>query len=171
MGAKLGGVFGGFPVHDLAVVQRCLDQQVRVLLSGNVGVRAVRFHVLVVFFDIGVAPLQILADSQGQGVVQHGVQNIHERHLRQDGLEQIRAQVDDGPHQEAAGAAALNGKAARRRVLLPNQELGAGDKVCERVLLDVQLAGFAPVFAHFPAAPDMGHGKDHAPVKQAEAVR
>ena len=70
-------------------------------------------------------------------------------------MKEVRAQVDRRAHQEAARAAALNGKTVRGRVALGDQVLGAGDEVGERVALAVHLARLAPVFAHLAAPSDM----------------
>ncbi len=52
-----------------------------------------------------------------------------------DGAEEIRAQVGDRAHEQAAGAAALDGDARRVAVAVLGQVLGGGDEVGEGVAL------------------------------------
>ncbi|MNT39081.1 hypothetical protein D3C72_1753000 [compost metagenome] len=54
---------------------------------------------------IWVAPLFIFTDGQWNAVVEHGGQNIHERHLRHHRVIQLRRLIDHRAHQQAAGAA------------------------------------------------------------------
>ena len=55
-----------------------------------------------------VPPLLVLADGEREIFVQHGVDHVDEGDVRQDGLEQVGAQVRDRPDQEAEIRAAIS---------------------------------------------------------------
>ena len=59
-----------------------------------------------------VAPLLPLGDRERQRLVGHGRHDVDERHLGDDGREQVRAQVGHRTHQQTAGAAAPDGEAS-----------------------------------------------------------
>src|SRR5215467_4935121 len=55
-GAHPGHPLGGLPVHHLAVIEGCPDEDRRIGSSRQVGVRAVRLDVVVLLPDLGIAP-------------------------------------------------------------------------------------------------------------------
>ena len=169
--AQLRHVLRGLPVHHLAVVEGGLHQDRRVGLPLEVRVGAVRLHGVVRRLLLRVAPLLELAHGEGQRLVEHGVDHVHERHLRDDGLPQIRPHVGDRAHQEPARAAALDDEPVAAAVLPGQEELGGGDEVGEGVLLLHQAPVVVPRLAHLAAAPDVGHGEDDAAVEEAHPVR
>src|SRR5437667_4243753 len=63
--AQLGHPLGGLPVHDLAVVERRLDEDGWIRASAQVRVRAVGLHVLVLLADLRVAPFLELDHREG----------------------------------------------------------------------------------------------------------
>ncbi len=86
------------------------------------------------------------------------------------GAEQVGAQIDHRAHQQAAGAAAFDHQAVLRSPLLLDQEFGAVDEVEEGIFLLHEHAVFAPFFAHFVAAANVGDGVGHAAIEQAQAL-
>ena len=129
----------------------------------------IAFHVFVSGFFVRVAPLLILAHRERQRRVQHRVDDIDERHLRDDGFEQIGTHVDDRAHQQTACAAARNDEPIFRRVLLRDQVFGGRDEVGEGIFLQHHLALLVPLLAHFAAAANVRDGEDDAPIEQAQA--
>ena len=164
-------VLGGLPVHDLAVVERRLDQHRGIAPRGQVGVRAVRLHVGVLGEDLGVAPLLELADRQRQRLVEHRVDHVHERHAHHGGPEQLGPHVEHGADEQAAGAAALDDEPVGGGVAAGDQVLGARDEVGERVALLEHAAGIVPALAEVAAAADVGDGEGHAALEQAQPAR
>jgi hypothetical protein len=90
--------------------------------------------------------------------------------MRDDGTEEVGAQVNDGTHEQAAGAAALDGDAARLAVAVAGEVFDGCDEVGEGVPLLHQAAGIVPRLAHVAAAADVRVGEDDTTIKQAEAV-
>ena len=62
-----------------------------------------------------VAPFGPFRRRERQRVVEHGVQHVDERHLGDDGGEQLGRAVGDRAHQHAAGAAAMRRRCGRPR--------------------------------------------------------
>jgi len=98
-GAEFGGVFGGLPVHDLAVIEGGLDEHGGVVLACEVGVGAIGLHVEIVVFLERVAPLLVFADGEGERGVEHGVEDIHKGDVADDDAKEIGAHVGDGAHE------------------------------------------------------------------------
>lgn len=169
VGAQLGHIFRRFPVHDLAVVEARRHQHGRIILARNVVVGRVAEHVVVGRLLVRIAPFQIFARRQRQAGVHHGIHHVDEGHGRVHGVEQLGTHVDDGAHQQAAGAAALDDEAVRARPFFAHQVVGAVDEVIEGVFLLHQHAVFMPRFAHVRAAADVRLGIDDAPIQQAQA--
>mmetsp|Transcript_53742 Transcript_53742/g.126652 ORF Transcript_53742/g.126652 Transcript_53742/m.126652 type:complete len:756 (-) Transcript_53742:2622-4889(-) len=166
--AQLGDVFGGLPVGHLAVVDGGLGQHRRVGGRPEVVIGAVGPHPGVLVGLVRVAPLDVFLGGQRQRGVEHGVDHVDKRHLGDHGLEQVRPQVGDRAHQQAAGAAALDHELARLGVAAVHQALGAGDEVGEGVHLLGQLAVQIPLTAQVTAAADVGDREDHTAVQQRQ---
>ena len=62
-GPHLRRVFCRLPVHDLTVIERSRDEQDRVRLCFDIGVRTIRFQIVIFIFHLRIAPLQKLADG------------------------------------------------------------------------------------------------------------
>ena len=71
-----------------------------------------------------VAPFGPFGRRQRQGVVEHGVQHVDERHFRDDAGEELAGPVGDRAHQHAAGAAAVADDAPGRGVALARSARG-----------------------------------------------
>ena len=107
----------------------------------------------------------------GSDASQHRVDDVHERDLRDDGMEEVGPHVRDRAHEEAARASALDDEPVFRRDLLRDERLRGRDEVGERVLLLQHLPVVVPLLAHLAAAADVRDGDDDAPVEEAQAVR
>ena len=110
-------------------------------------------------------------DRERQGRVAHRVEDIHERHLRDDGMEEVRAHVRDRAHEEAARASALDDESVLRRDLLRDEELRGRDEVRERVLLLEHPSVVVPPLSHLASTADVRDGDDGAAVEERETVR
>ena len=55
-GTKFCAIFCRFPIHHLAIVEGGLHKDGRVILSGNVRVGAIGFHVIILFLFLRIAP-------------------------------------------------------------------------------------------------------------------
>ena len=117
-----------------------------------------------------IAPFRPFRRGERQGVVEHGVQHVDERHLGHDAGEQLARAVGDGAHQHAAGAAAVADDAPGRRVVRGDQRAGRGGEVVEGVGLLLALAVEIPAPALVGAAADVGDGIDEAAIDQRQAV-
>ena len=166
--AQLRHVLRGLPVHHLAVVEGRLHEHGRVGLALQVGVGAIRLHVVVGVLLLGIAPLLVLAHGEGEAGVEHGVDDVHEGHVGDHGREQVRAHVGDGAHEQAARAAALDDEAAGRGVALGDEVLGHGDEVGERVPLPHHAAVVVPGLPHLAAPPHVRERDHHPAVEQAQ---
>ena len=78
--------------------------------------------------------------------------------------------VSDGPHEQAAVAAALDRQVRGRRVLLVDQVLEGRGEIVEHVLLVRQVAGRVPFLAVLAAAAEV-HDRDHEPLVEQHAQR
>ena len=85
-------------------------------------------------------------------------------------MEKIGPLVGDGAHQQAAGAAALNGKFFRGCVASCNQLFGRYDEVAKGVLLLLHAAGIVPRLPKFAATANVGNGEDHAAIQEAQTI-
>ena len=119
---------------------------------------------------VGIAPLFVLGDGERERGVEHGVHDVDEGDVGDDGAEEIGAQVGDGAHQQAAGRAAFDGDARGVAVAGGGEVLDGGDEVGEGVALDEHFAGVVPGLAEVAAAADVRIGHDDAAIEQAEAV-
>ena len=117
-----------------------------------------------------VAPFRPLDRGQRQARVEHGVQDVDERHLGDDAAPQLGPQVGDRAHQHAAGAAALDrdpaGAACSPRATRYSAQAMKSVKLLG---FSVELAVAVPAVAHLVAATDMGVGEGDAAVEEAEA--
>ena len=124
-------------VQHAGVVQRGDGEDARVRdIRPHVLVRRVRLHVGV---HVGVvqrvAPLVPLDDGERQRRVEDRRERVDERHVGEDAGEQLRREVRDGAHQQAAGRAALGDQPVGRRVAAVDEVPGAVDEVGEGVAL------------------------------------
>ena len=81
-GAQLRDELGALPVRHLAVVQRYLDQHGGIIFCRDVVVRRVANHVVKSGLLVRISPLDVFAGGERQGCIQHGIDHIHERDLR-----------------------------------------------------------------------------------------
>ncbi|MNF74733.1 hypothetical protein D3C84_567730 [compost metagenome] len=132
-------------------------------------VGAVALHVVVVALLVRVAPLVVLPCGEGNGLVQHGGDHVDEGHLGHHAAIELGRLVDDGPHQQAAGAAAHGVDLIPGAITLGHQCLGHVDEVVEGILFLQQFAIFIPGTPQLLATPDVGDGIDEASVQQAQA--
>mmetsp|Transcript_11419 Transcript_11419/g.30824 ORF Transcript_11419/g.30824 Transcript_11419/m.30824 type:complete len:455 (-) Transcript_11419:114-1478(-) len=164
---------GGLPVGDARVVEPRGDEDAGVLLGPDLVDGAVGEHVVKVLWLVGVAPLLPLPRGEGDGGVAHGHHEVHERHPRQGGPEEVGRLVDHVAHEEAARRAPL---AAHARGLGPpglDQGVSHVHKVVEGVALREVLAAFLiplppPVLR--PAA-HVRDGVHHAAVHEWQRAR
>ncbi len=91
--------------------------------------------------------------------------------MRENDAEEIGAHVDDGSHQQTAGAASLDCDAGGIAVAVAQQELDGLDEVGEGGALGHHLAGIVPGVAQLPATADVGIGHDQAAVQQRQTRR
>ena len=170
--AQPGDVLGRLPIHYLRVVEAGLDQHGRNpggIHAFQVVVGRVVQHVFERSLLIRIAPLFVLGHGQRKGCIQHGVHDVHERNVREDDAEELRAHVDDCAHEQTAGASAFDRYPVRRAVPFLDKVLHHGDEVREGVLLHHHLARVVPGIAKLSAAADMRVGQHDAAVQQAEA--
>ena len=136
--AQPGHVLGGLPVHHLAVVERGPDQHAR---DRRCGARLCRGSSVFMYSYcsriFGIAPLLELAHRERQRLVEHGVDHVHERHLRSTAaVNRSGRMLSDRAHQQAARAAALDHQPVRRGVAAAATRCSAhGDEVGEGVPL------------------------------------
>ena len=83
-------------------------------------------------------------------------QHVEHAHRRQSGTEKIRSLSDDGAHEEAAVAAALDRQLRRRGVAVGYQPLGRGDEIVENVLFLELGAGHVPLAAVLTTTAEIG---------------
>ena len=138
-------------------------------MGAKIVVGGVGAHPEVLRFDRGITPFEVFGGGQRQGGVEHGVQDIDERDFDDGSAEQLGAEVEHRPHQQAAGAATAGDKLRGLGVAGAGEILGASDEVGERGLLVLHAASFAPRFAELAAAANVGDGENDAPVQQTEA--
>jgi len=168
-GTQLGGVLGRLPVGHLAIIEGREHEDGRVVRRMNILVRRISANVVVVGLDLRIAPLFELGHGERQSFVEHGVNDVNERHVDDGGLEQVRAQIEHCSHQQAASTATFDAELIGRGITLGDQVLGAGDEVGEGVHLLLQLAVITPSFAHVAAATNVSDGIDIAAVEQTDS--
>jgi len=118
---------------DLAVPQPRRDQHGRVRLRADIVVGRIRQHVVVGLSVRWIAPLVVFVGGEGDGVVQHGGDDVHERHLSDDAAVVLRTDVGDGAHQQAAGASAHREYLVLGSESLVHQEMRDIDEVGEGI--------------------------------------
>ena len=166
---QLCHVLGGFPVGDPGVVQSRGHQHGRIVARFQLVIWRIGPDVVEgVLVLNGIAPLRPLNGREGQGVVQHGVQGVHEGDVGGDGAPQLRGLVHHGAHELSAGAAPGDGDAALRAIAPLHQVKGDVHEVVECVGAPVQLAGLIPVVSQVIAAANVGDGEDEPPVQQRQ---
>ena len=159
----------GLPVAHPRIRESCGREDVRVVLGLDVVVGRVRLDVRVgVRVRERIAPLRPLGRGEGEGLVAHRVQNVHEGHLRHCRLEEVRLQVDRRPHQQPARAAAVASDTPASGIALGHQVLARCDEVQESVLLALELAVEVPPVPAFLAAAHVGHGVDEATLDEGK---
>ena len=127
------------------------------VLIGRVGVEPLEL--------LGVFRRAVLGDPQLGDLEILIAQHVEQRHLADDGSEQVGPLRDHHAHQQAAIAAATNGHVLLVGVTLFLQILGRGDEVVEHILLLIEHAGAMPVLAELGAAAQVRHGKDAAAIE------
>ena len=115
---------------------------------------------------IGIAPLGPFRRRQRQCFVEHGVQDVDERHVGDDAEEEVRRHVGDNAHQHAARGAAVGDDAATAGEAELHEMFARRDEIVEGVKLLVQLAVGVPMVAFVLAAADMRDGVDEAAVDE-----
>ena len=169
--AQLGHPLGRFPIGDARIVQTGGHHQRRVGLCGHLIVGRVRTDQLEIgLAGNGVAPFWPFARRERQRFIQHGVEHIDKRHMGDDSAELFRCLVDDGAHQLAARRTATGRDHPRRRPAGRDQALGDINEIVERVGALGELAIKIPLIAQIIAAADLGDGKGHAAIQQAQPV-
>ena len=118
-----------------------------------------------------IPPFFIFADGERQRSVLHGVQHVDERHLTEDHTKKFRAHVNDTAHQQAAGAAALNGQFFGRSVPLRNQVFGGTDEIGKGILLLLHPPGVVPRLSEFAATADVCDGVNDTAIQEAQTIR
>ena len=165
--SQLGDVLGGFPIRHPRIVEASGHQHGRIvagleLVVGRVGADQLERGLVL----DRVPPLRPFDGRERQRRVQHRVQDVHERHVRRDGPPQLRCLVHHRAHEFSAGAAAGDGDAPGRGVLLIDQMPRHVHEVVEGVVAPVELAGFVPVVAKLVAAPNVGDGEREAAIQE-----
>ncbi len=156
------------PVLHLAVPISCGDEGVWVVQGRHVVVRAVLHNVVEVRLVLGVSPLVKFTGGQRNALVEHGVDDVHKWHGRDDAVEQAGCHVHDSTHQQPAGAAAHGVHVVGRGESLIHHGLSAVDEVGECVHLVEQLAVLVPVASHLAPAADVGHRVHKPAVEHAQ---
>src|SRR5437899_1247265 len=169
-GAEFCGVFGGFPVHDLAVVEASLEEHGGIVFAVEACVWAIIFYVEVIFGALGIAPLFVFADGKRESGIEHGVEDVDEGDVANDGAEEVGAKIGDCAHQEAAGAAAFDDEFVSRRKAQRDQIFGTSDEIGEGIHLAVHAASVVPGLAEFAATTDVGDGEDYTAIEKAQAI-
>ena len=168
-GTEAGDVLGRFPVHDLGVVEAGLDEHGGVVRRLEVLVGRIAVHVGEVVGLVGVSPLFIFGDGEGERGVEHGVHDVYEGDVGEYDAEELRPHIDYGAEEQTAGAAAFDGDAVWGTVALANESFDDRDEIGEGVELGAHFAGVVPVVAEFAAAADVSVGEDKAAVEEREA--
>src|SRR3954449_9513173 len=104
---------------------------------------------------IGEERLELLAifDASKLGGIKRAVwvkfraQHVIDAHVRYDRSKEIRLLRERGTHQQAAIAAAFNRKLFAARIVRPNQQPGAREKIVEHMLLIGEVSGAMPVLS------------------------
>ena len=168
---QAGDVFRRFPVLHLRVPQAGADEHRRIGLRFQVVVGRVGEHVgIAVGTRFRVAPFIVFVGGERDTRIQHGGDHVNEGHLREDDAVIFWRHVADGPHQQAASAAAQRRNAVFRSVLVFNEVTRDVDEVGKGVLFVQQFAVFIPFTPHFLAATYVRQRIDHATVKQADGA-
>ena len=168
-GAQLRDPLGRLPVLHLAVPEAGGHQHRGIGPRLDPVVGRVREHVVVGRGRLaGVAPLVVFVGRQRDGLVEHGRDDVDERHVRDQRAVFVGREVRDRADQQAAGAAAHRADPARVGIALAHQVAGDVDEVVEGVPLEHQPALVVPAPAEFLAAAHVGDGVDEAAVDQRQ---
>ena len=84
--------------------------------------------------------------------------HVQQRHLADDGPEQVRPLRQSGPHEQTAVGPALDGQVVRIGVSLSDEPLGRSEKIVEDILLVAEHARLVPFLAVLAAAAQIGNG-------------
>src|SRR3984957_11140598 len=122
--AHLCNILRGLPIHHLAVIERRLDQHVRVSLRLDVVVRRIRNHVIERGFFLWIAPLLKFRYGQWQRFVQHRIYHVNKRNSHQRRVKQIRPHIQHYAHQQPACASPFYHQPVLRPISLREQILG-----------------------------------------------
>ena len=154
-------VLGRLPVHHLAVVERRLHQHRRVGLRREVVVRAVALACTRTRSCIFGLPHSSNSPTvSGSVVVEHRVDHVDERHLRDHRAEQVGPHVGDRAHEQPAGAAALDRPGGRGAVYFCAIRCSATAMKSVKVFFFVQHAALVvPALAELAAAADVGDAR------------
>lgn len=107
-GAEFCDPFGGFPVGDAGVVEAGEDEEGGVILGFDVVVGGVGADAVEGFEGGGgVAPFVVFAGGEGDGGVEHGVEDVDKGDVGDEGTEEVGLLVDDGSDEESTSAAAV----------------------------------------------------------------
>ena len=167
--AQLGDPFGGFPIGHARIVQPRCHHQRRVIA---------RSHLIIgrIGQDIGerrlvgdrVAPFLPFARRQRQILVQHRVQHIDKRHVRDNCAVLRRVLIDDRAHQLTARRTAARRDHAFRRKALRDQPAACVDEIVEGVGAFEQLALQIPAPPQIIAAANMRDGIGKAAIHKGK---
>jgi len=133
------------------------------------GIRGAVFHVVV--GRVGVERLELLGilhraelgDVECAVGIKFDAQHVIDSDERNYGAEKIGALSESGAHEQAAVAAADDGKLCGRSVFVVDQVLGAGNEITEDILLVGQVAGVVPFLAVLAATAKIGSCADASP--------
>src|SRR5262249_30627793 len=95
------------------------------------------------------------ADGQGEGRIEHGVEDVHEGDMRDDDAKQARPQVAYGAHQKPSRAASFDHQAVSGSVMVGDEMLGGSDEVREGIHLVLHSPCVVPGLAESAAAADV----------------
>ncbi len=164
--AQLRDPLRRFPVLHPGVVQAGRDEERGVSRVAHIVVRRIGLHPCVRVGLARVAPLLPLGDGERDGRVEHRGDDVDERHLGDDGGEQVRALIGDRAHEQAAGAPTSRHQPAGRRVLGRDQRFRARDEVVEGVVLVLEASVLVPRASELAATAYVRDRIREAPVEQ-----
>mmetsp|Transcript_35888 Transcript_35888/g.107172 ORF Transcript_35888/g.107172 Transcript_35888/m.107172 type:complete len:314 (-) Transcript_35888:1432-2373(-) len=168
--------FRGFPILNSRIVQSARQKHggIRRPLSDVID-RTVSHHVIVISLFVGIAPFFPFARGQGYGRVDHGGDDVDERHAEYGRPEQLGALIDRCTHEESP-----------RRSSLAAQSIGIGelpiaheppsrvDEIAKRILLaQIFRPGWllVPRSSEFSPPPDVRQRVHDPPIEEGEARR
>ena len=170
-GAELRHPLGRLPIGDARIGEAGEREDRRIVLGARPARRARRRR-------CGrksarrvdrVAPFGPFGRGERQGVVEHGVEHVDERHLGDDAGPEVGPQVGDGAHQHAAGRAALGDDAGPWRCSRSAISVSAAAMKSVKVLALCSRRPFRyQAIALVHAAADMGDGVDEAAIDERQ---